>query len=238
VTSHGCRNEIILKDSIVVGNGNGVVSDWILKLINCTVASNVGYGLRIQYNRIDVLNSIIYGNGRAFDPFSDNHFILVRNSLVQGGQSSLGSVFARQYEWQDNLVADPRFVSIAAGDYRLRDDSPAIGAGGKGVQISTAEGGIFKPSPNDQIAVAPNAVDGLKNLNVASQLGKMSVMPITGGIGTAAAIDILVNEMKALRQDMNAGKIGVYMDGMRVTSGIAVASEKSTRNNFNYGQRT
>ena len=37
---------------------------------------------------------------------------------------------------------------------------------------------------------------------------------------------------------MNSGKIGVYMDGLRVTSGIAVASEKSTRNNFNYGQRT
>jgi len=37
---------------------------------------------------------------------------------------------------------------------------------------------------------------------------------------------------------MNAGKIGVYMDGAKVTSGIAVSSEKSTRNNFNYGQRT
>jgi hypothetical protein len=114
----------------------------------------------------------------------------------------------------------------------------AIGAGGKGVQISTAEGGIFKPSPNDQIAVAPNAVDSLKNLDYASKYGKMSMMPIAGGMGTSAAIDILVNEMKALRQDMNAGKIGVYMDGAKVTSGIAVSSEKSTRNNFNYGQRT
>ena len=66
----------------------------------------------------------------------------------------------------------------------------------------------------------------------------MSVIPITGGIATSKAIDILVNEMKALRQDMNAGKIGVYMDGAKVTSGIAVSSEKSTRNNFNYGQRT
>ena len=78
----------------------------------------------------------------------------------------------------------------------------------------------------------------LKNLDYASGLGKMSVIPITGGIATSKAIDILVNEMKALRQDMNAGKIGVYMDGAKVTSGIAVSSEKSTRNNFNYGQRT
>ena len=114
----------------------------------------------------------------------------------------------------------------------------AIGEGGSGVQISTKEGGIFKPSPNDQIAVAPNAVSNLKNLDYASGLGKMSVIPITGGIATSKAIDILVNEMKALRQDMNAGKIGVYMDGAKVTSGIAVSSEKSTRNNFNYGQRT
>jgi hypothetical protein len=113
----------------------------------------------------------------------------------------------------------------------------AIGEGGNGVQISTKEGGIFNPSPNDQIAVAPNAVSNLKNLSRIQNSGTSKGIS-NGGGNASKGIDILVEEMKALRQDMNAGKIGVYMDGMRVTSGIAVASEKSTRNNFNYGQRT
>jgi ABC-type multidrug transport system ATPase subunit len=68
----------------------------------------------------------------------------------------------------------------------------------------------------------------------------MSLMPLgMGGAGTSTAIDILVQEMKALRQDMNSGKIrtNTYLDGQKVTTGIAVASEQSTRNNFSYGQR-
>ena len=113
----------------------------------------------------------------------------------------------------------------------------AIGEGGSGVQISTKEGGIFKPSPNDQIAVAPNAVDNLKKLDMASALGKMSAIPITGGIAGAAAIEILVKEMKALRQEFSNKSNNVYLDGQKVTSGIVLASEKSSRNNFSYGQR-
>ena len=112
----------------------------------------------------------------------------------------------------------------------------AIKNGGE-TRISTREGGIFEPSGNDQIAVGPGVVD---RLNSASQLGRMSLMPLgMGGTGTSAAIDILVQEMKALRQDMNSGKIrtNTYLDGQKVTTGIAVASEQSTRNNFSYGQR-
>ena len=113
----------------------------------------------------------------------------------------------------------------------------AIGEGGSGVQISTKEGGIFKPSPNDQIAVAPNAVDNLKKLDMASALGKMSVIPMTGGIGTSAAINILVNEMKALRKEFSNKSNNVYLDGQKVTSGIVLSNEQSSRNNFSYGQR-
>jgi hypothetical protein len=112
----------------------------------------------------------------------------------------------------------------------------AIKNGGE-TRISTREGGIFEPSGNDQIAVGPGVVDRLDRV---SQLGKMSLMPLgMGGIGTSTAIDVLVQEMKALRQDMNSGKIrtNTYLDGQKVTTGIAVASEQSTRNNFSYGQR-
>ena len=54
---------------------------------------------------------------------------------------------------------------------------------------------------------------------------------ITGSFGGVLR-DILVNEMKALRRDMNAGKIGVYMDNDKVTSNVMTTAERSTRNNF------
>jgi len=111
----------------------------------------------------------------------------------------------------------------------------AIGAGGKDVQISTAEGGIFKPSPNDEIAVAPNAIE---NLNRASQMSKAgALIPIGGDAFQSEAISILVNEMKALRKEFSNKSNDVYLDGQKVTSGIALANEKSSRNNFSYGQR-
>jgi hypothetical protein len=107
-------------------------------------------------------------------------------------------------------------------------------AGGK-TQISTKEGGLLNLSPNDDLVAAPNAIE---NLNAAANLGKMSIMPMgMGGVGTAKAIDILVNEMKALRQEFSKKPNNVYLDGQKVTSGIVLASEKSSRNNFSYGQR-
>jgi hypothetical protein len=108
--------------------------------------------------------------------------------------------------------------------------SPANGR----TQISTKEGGLVQISPNDDLVAAPNAIE---NLNRASEAGKLSLLPMgMGGVGTATAIDILVKEMKALRNDMRSGGIGVYMDGQKVTAGVATAAQKSSRNNFTYGQ--
>jgi hypothetical protein len=108
--------------------------------------------------------------------------------------------------------------------------SPADGR----TQISTKEGGLVQISKNDDLVAAPNAIE---NLNRASMLGKLSAIPITGGIAGTAAIEILVKEMKALRQEFSNKSTNIYMDSQKVTTGIALASEKSSRNNFSYGQR-
>ena len=102
-------------------------------------------------------------------------------------------------------------------------------------RISTKEGGLLEISPNDDLVAAPNAIE---NLNRASDAGKLSLLPMgMGGAGTSVAIDILVKEMKALRQEFSNKSNNVYLDGQKVTSGIVLASEKSSRNNFSYGQR-
>jgi hypothetical protein len=45
----------------------------------------------------------------------------------------------------------------------------------------------------------------------------------------------MIAEIKALRADMAAGKIAVYMDGQKVTAGVAKQADKSSRNNFAIG---
>ena len=102
-------------------------------------------------------------------------------------------------------------------------------------RISTREGGLLELSPNDDLVAAPNAIE---NLNRASDVGKLSLLPMgMGGAGTTLAIDILVKEMKALRQEFSNKSNDVFLDGQKVTSGIALANERSSRNNFSYGQR-
>ena len=109
--------------------------------------------------------------------------------------------------------------------------SPANGR----TQISTKEGGLLNLSPNDDLVAAPNAIE---NLNAASNIGKMSLLPNnTSNAGAFNGIDTLVKEMKALRQEFSNKENNVYLDGQKVTSGIVLASEKSSRNNFSYGQR-
>jgi hypothetical protein len=48
----------------------------------------------------------------------------------------------------------------------------------------------------------------------------------------ANGINQLIAELKGLRADMAGGKIGVNMDGAKVTAGVSNQVNKSTRNNF------
>ena len=125
----------------------------------------------------------------------------------------------------------------AVGKAKSTDVGDVMSPAGGRTQISTKEGGLLNLSPNDDLIAAPNAISKLNN---ASDLSRLSVSsPNTSNAPQSKAIDILVQEMKALRADMNNGKIrtNTYLDGQKVTTGIAAASERSTRNNFTYGQR-
>ena len=48
----------------------------------------------------------------------------------------------------------------------------------------------------------------------------------------SAPLNAMIEELKALRADMASGKIGVFMDGTKVTSGIAKQVDKNTRNHY------
>jgi hypothetical protein len=105
--------------------------------------------------------------------------------------------------------------------------SPADGK----TQVSTKEGGLFELSPNDDLVAAPGAATALANANGGGEGGG-------GGINLsalAAPMQAMVNEVKALRADLSAGKIAVYMDAQKVTNGVSRVVDQSTRNSYNLG---
>lgn len=124
-------------------------------------------------------------------------------------------------------------AAAAAGAYMLGKSyfakagdlmSPADGK----TRVSTKEGGLFELSPNDDLVAAPGAANAMG--------GQAGATPSINLSALAAPLNAVVNEIKALRADMAAGKIAVYMDSAKVTAGVNTQVEKTTRNNFVIGQ--
>ena len=97
-------------------------------------------------------------------------------------------------------------------------------ADGKTV-VSTKEGGLFELSANDDLVAAPGAAAALSGGGGGGVQMNLAAL--------SAPLNSMINEIKALRADLNAGKISVYMDGSKVTSGITKQVEKTSRNSFN-----
>jgi transcriptional regulator with XRE-family HTH domain len=112
-------------------------------------------------------------------------------------------------------------------------NSPADGK----TQVSTKEGGLFELSPNDDLVAAPGAAAAL------AQAGNADVGTTTLADGKSspnlavlsAPLNAMINEIKALRADLNSGKIAVYMDTAKVTSNISTNVDQGTRNSYNLG---
>jgi len=100
--------------------------------------------------------------------------------------------------------------------------SPASGK----TMVSTKEGGVYNLSKNDDLVAAPGAAAAVGAAASQSGGGKMDLSALS------APLNSMISEIKALRADMASGKIAVYMDSQKVTSGVSAATEKSTRNNY------
>ena len=98
-------------------------------------------------------------------------------------------------------------------------------------QVSTKEGGLFELSPNDDLVAAPGAAAALSGKG-SSGVAPQSPAPQLNLSALSAPLNAMIAEIKALRADLNAGKIAVHMDGAKVTAGISNQVDKSTRNNF------
>ena len=119
-------------------------------------------------------------------------------------------------------------ISMAKSAMSVGDmNSPADGK----TQVSTKEGGLFELSPNDDLVAAPGAAAALSGKG-SSGVAPQSPAPQLNLSALSAPLNAMIAEIKALRADLNAGKIAVHMDGAKVTAGISNQVDKSTRNNF------
>ena len=88
-------------------------------------------------------------------------------------------------------------------------------------------------------ALALVAISGLLALPVLMALGGLSSLfgggGEGGGEGKTDSTAQLIEEIKGLRADLNAGKISVNMDGQKVTSKVSAIVDKSSSNS--YGKR-
>jgi hypothetical protein len=85
-------------------------------------------------------------------------------------------------------------------------------------------------------ALALVAISGLLALPVLMALGGLSSLfgggGEGGGEGKKDSTAELIDEIKGLRADLNAGKISVHMDGQKVTSRISAIVDKGSSNSY------
>lgn len=113
-----------ITNSIISNNtGNAIDFSGDVGVTNCTFYNN-GNQIIIGYTSYgycstlpDITNSIIWGTGHEIYK-GDECSATVTYSNIEGGYAGTG-----------NINADPLFVNVAAGDFRLKAGSPAIDSG-------------------------------------------------------------------------------------------------------------
>lgn len=95
-------------------------------------------------------------------------------------------------------------------------------------------GNIITTDPEDTLIATKTPGDLLGSLLENSPIGMLgsALGGLVGGIGGGGDTTALIEEIRGLREDLNSGKIAVYMDGKNVTTKVASIASKSTKNNY------
>ena len=112
-------------------------------------------------------------------------------------------------------VGIPLAIAAIAGMTSLIGEATSVGdmfseAGGT-TRVSTAEGGLFELSPNDDFAAAPG---------------------LLGGLGGGGGQMMVVSAIEKLGADIRQLQFVVNMDGAKVAEGVEKVNSRSNANNF------
>lgn len=88
---------------------------------------------------------------------------------------------------------------------------------------------IQTTTPTNSVQTQTNELATATQSNITTNTNTTTPSNLSG---LSAPLNAMIDELKALRADMASGKIGVFMDGSKVTSGIAKQVDKNTRNHY------
>ena len=136
------------------------------------------------------------------------------------GLGSLVEAVGNTFNMVDSAVGN---VSVAG----LEGGLPSATEGGGATQ--SVDDGVMQ---NGQVITTDPADFLIATKNPSELAGQLG-----GGGGSnlaalSAPLNAMINEIKALRADLSAGKIAVNMDGARVSSGIGKVVDGTSRNSF------
>lgn len=158
VTTH-----LTASDCQFTRSGVGVdlaASSGSLVMRGCTVAGNAARGLLDRWSLPSSIDGCILARNGGPDATGVQPVV---RSLVEDGSAGLGL---------GSLTGDPRFVDPAAGDFRLRFDSPCVDAAGSGASSVDVDG-------------RPRRMDGNLDLAGASDMGAHELQTLSGPASVA-----------------------------------------------------
>ena len=121
------------------GDGCRLESTGVTELRNTTIVANGGDGISITGSAVAVTNSIVVSNGGAGLRVSSEAAAAspptFEHNTVWG---NAGSDYVGVARRSSDLAAYPEFLDASNGDYRLRLDSPCVGAGTDGTTVGAS----------------------------------------------------------------------------------------------------
>ncbi|MYF99284.1 hypothetical protein F4212_09150 [Candidatus Poribacteria bacterium] len=148
-------SDCIIAQNIATKWGGGIEiaeSKWgDAEITRCTITRNTasvsGGGLYVYcLTSFTLTNSIVWGNNsddRNPEVYVSGRGIVFRANVIRDGLDRIGQEpDGDLFIYEDNIDKDPLFVNPDRGDYRLRQDSPALGMGPQ-----TNVGGVLSVAP-------------------------------------------------------------------------------------------
>lgn len=125
-------NAVVVNSIIASNGGRGILCDQSSPMIvNCTIAKNADSAIYSLSSTPRLVNCIIAGNRGTGGALRSNGVLGPQVSyccLYANGPTPFDRV-ASPVGSEGNFAANPVFVSTAAGDFRLRTNSPCVSAG-------------------------------------------------------------------------------------------------------------
>jgi hypothetical protein len=144
-------NGVLIRNNLILNNSTGGITlkgdGWIknIEIYNNTLYGNPGGGIRInpdkQAENISIINNILsdHGSSHLYSNGKVTHLIVKKN--LYWNPASVGA----GVHDSSPVMGNPLFANAVAGDFRITNNSAAIGKGERLAKVTTDKDGTPRP---------------------------------------------------------------------------------------------